>query len=88
MPVGHFKKAIDPMKDASNLLLPFTPVAKTRLKLLFAVQALLAIVLWSISGSKSLPSPMEVLVAWVDLARNQGMLFELWGSIKISLKIA
>lgn len=85
MPVGHFKKAIDPMKDASNLLLPFTPVAKTRLKLLFAVQALLAIVLWSISGSKSLPSPMEVLVAWVDLARNQGMLFELWGSIKISL---
>lgn len=73
------------MKNASSLFLPFTPVAKTRLQLLFAVQALLALVLWSISGSKSLPSPVEVFNAWLDLARNQGMLFELWGSVKISL---
>ncbi len=73
------------MKNVPNLFLPFTHVAKSRLQILFAVQALLAIVLWSLSGSKALPSPIEVYYAWADLALNQGMLYELWGSVKISL---
>jgi ABC-type nitrate/sulfonate/bicarbonate transport system permease component len=73
------------MIKTSNFFLPFTPMAGSRLKILFVVQAIIAVVLWSLSGSKALPSPLEVGTAWLDLARNNGMLFELWGSVKISL---
>ncbi len=73
------------MSKASNLILPFTPVTESRLKVLFAVQAILAIALWSLSDSKALPSPLEVGQAWLGLVQNQGLLFELWGSVKISL---
>jgi len=73
------------MIKALNFVLPFTPMATSRLKMLFAAQAVVAVTLWSISGSTALPSPIEVAMAWLDLAKNQGMLFELWGSVKISL---
>jgi ABC-type nitrate/sulfonate/bicarbonate transport system permease component len=73
------------MSKPSHLFLPFTPMAHSWLKMLFAVQAVLAIALWSASGSAALPSPLEVGAAWVGMVKNQGLLFELWGSIKISL---
>jgi ABC-type nitrate/sulfonate/bicarbonate transport system permease component len=73
------------MSKTANFILPFTPVAKSQLTILFAAQAAIAIVLWFVAGSTALPSPLEVGAAWVDLASNQGMLFELWGSVKISL---
>jgi NitT/TauT family transport system permease protein len=68
-----------------NLLLPFTPVRARWLKLMVTVQAAFAIALWAISGSKTLPSPMEVAHAWIDLVQRQGLLFELWASVKVSL---
>ena len=37
------------------------------------------------SGSKTLPTPMEVGVAWLDLVRHQELLFELWTSVKVSV---
>jgi NitT/TauT family transport system permease protein len=73
------------MQKAANLFLPFTPVASSRLKIVFAVQAILAVILWSVSNSKSLPSPLEVMTAWMDLVRNHDLMFELWSSVKISL---
>ena len=68
-----------------NLLLPFTPVRARSLRTLAALQAILAIALWSLSGSRTLPSPTEVGAAWLDLVRHQGLMFELWASVKVSL---
>ena len=68
-----------------NLLLPFTPVRAHWLHAMVAIQAAAALLLWSLSGSRTLPSPMEVGVAWLDLVRHQGLLFELWASLKVSL---
>jgi ABC-type nitrate/sulfonate/bicarbonate transport system permease component len=73
------------MNRPGNLFLPFTPVGARWLKLLVAVEAALALALWSMSGSKALPSPLEVVQAWIDLVHRQGLLFELWVSVKISL---
>jgi len=68
-----------------NLLLPFTPVRARWLKALVAVQAVGAIGLWAASGSKTLPSPFEIGAAWVDLVQHQGLLLELWTSVKVSV---
>jgi NitT/TauT family transport system permease protein len=68
-----------------NLLLPFTPVRARWLKLMAATQAGVAIGLWALSGSRTLPSPREVAFAWIDLVQHQGLLFELWASVKVSL---
>lgn len=73
------------MQKASNFFLPFTPVAPSHLKIIFAVQAFIAVALWSFNNSKSVPTPVEVGVAWLDLVRNKDLMFELWSSIKISL---
>ena len=73
------------MNKASNYFLPFTPMPESRLQLLFIAQGVIAVVLWSLSGSTALPSPLEVGDAWVDLVKKQGLLFELWSSVKISL---
>ncbi len=68
-----------------NLLLPFTPVRARSLRTLAALQAVVAIALWALSGSRTLPSPLEVGAAWLDLVRHQDLLFELWASLKVSL---
>jgi NitT/TauT family transport system permease protein len=70
---------------AINLLLPFTPVRARWLQLMLLLQACLAIALWALSGSTTLPSPMEAARAWVDLVQRQGLLFELWASVKVSV---
>lgn len=69
----------------SNYFLPFTPMPESKLQFLFLAQAITAVVLWSISGSATLPSPLEVGAAWWNLVQTQGLLYELWSSIKISL---
>jgi ABC-type nitrate/sulfonate/bicarbonate transport system permease component len=68
-----------------NLLLPFTPVRARWLQLMLVVQAGLAIGLWAWSGSTTLPGPIEVARAWIDLVERQGLLFELWASVKVSV---
>jgi NitT/TauT family transport system permease protein len=68
-----------------NALLPFTPFSTAHLKLLLAVQAGLALALWFGSGSKSLPTPVDVAHAWVAMAQTQGLIFELWESVKVLL---
>ncbi|HEY8973468.1 MAG TPA: hypothetical protein VIN75_04565 [Burkholderiaceae bacterium] len=68
-----------------NLLLPFTPVRVRWLHVLVAAQAAAALGLWAASGSRTLPSPLEVGRAWTDLVAHQGLLVELWVSVKVSL---
>jgi len=48
-------------------------------------QAILAVVFWFASDSKMLPSPIEVGQAWMDMVQKQGLLFELWQSVKVLL---
>ena len=55
-----------------NLLLPFTPVRARWLKGMAATQAVVALALWALSGSRTLPSPMEIVRAWIDLVQHQG----------------
>jgi len=74
-----------PIVKAINLLLPFTPVNARWLQLLLTVQGGLAIGIWALSGSRTLPTPVEVAHAWINLVQRQGMLFELWASVKVSL---
>ena len=68
-----------------NLLLPFTPVRARWIRALAAVQAVAAIALWAASGSRTLPSPFAVGTAWLDLVQHQGLIAELWASVKVSL---
>jgi ABC-type nitrate/sulfonate/bicarbonate transport system permease component len=68
-----------------NLLLPFTPVRARWLQGMVAAQATVAVALWALSGSRTLPSPLEVGTAWLDLVQHQGLLFELWASVKVSV---
>jgi hypothetical protein len=44
------------MQKATNVILPFTPITVSRLQIVFAVQAILAVMFWSLSTSKSLPT--------------------------------
>ena len=68
-----------------NLLLPFTPVRARWLQALVAVQVVAALALWSLSGCRTLPTPVEIGAAWLDLVRHQDLLAELWTSLKVSL---
>lgn len=68
-----------------NIFLPFTPFSSGRLKLLLIAQACVALALWDASGSTALPSPTEVAQAWLAMAQTQGLIFELWESVKVLL---
>jgi ABC-type nitrate/sulfonate/bicarbonate transport system permease component len=68
-----------------NVVLPFTPFATSRIRVLVAVQAICALALWFVSGSKTLPSPGAVAHAWLAMAQTQGLIFELWESVKVLL---
>lgn len=68
-----------------NIVLPFTAFSAGRIRLLVAVQAALALALWFGSNSRLLPSPTEVAHAWWALVQTQGLVFELWESIKVLL---
>ena len=70
---------------AVNLILPFTPVRARWIQGMAATQAVVALALWSLSGSRTLPAPTEIVRAWIDLVQHQGLLFELWASVKVSL---
>ena len=71
--------------DLVNLLLPFTPVRARWVRTLVVAQAALALAAWSWSGARTLPSPAQVGVAWLDLVRRQELLGELWTSVEVSL---
>ena len=68
-----------------NLVLPFTPVRGRWRRVMVLVQAGVALACWALAGSRTLPSPGEVGAAWVDLVLRQGLLVELWSSVKVSL---
>lgn len=70
----------------NNIFLPFTTTSSRRLTWFFIAQAMIALCLWSFSGLKTLPSAVEVAQAWWAMLQSQGLLFELWESVKVLLQ--
>jgi NitT/TauT family transport system permease protein len=68
-----------------HAFLPYAPFSRSHLRLLFTVQAALAVCLWLGAAAASLPSPQDVARAWYHLAAHEGLLFELWESAKVLL---
>lgn len=62
----------------------FTPysVHQSNFTLLFGIQLLVFAVLWIIFPSQDIPSISSIGSAWQSLAQNDGMILELWTSIK------
>ncbi len=68
-----------------NVFLPYTPTSGGRMRMLLVLQAGIALTFWFASNSKTLPSPQEVASGWWLLVQSQGMLLEMWQSIKVLL---
>lgn len=66
-----------------NIFLPYSPFHAARSLLL--VQVVIAFTLWSLHSTKVLPSPAEISLAWIKLFNEQGLLQELWASVKVLL---
>jgi len=71
-------------KKVATVLSPYTPFDTTQSRLLLVVQAALALAAWVLFPGR-LPGPIEVAQAWWQLVQTQGMLFELWASMKVLL---
>ncbi len=80
-----FNRLISVDTTIKNVLLPFTPFSSARVRLLLTVQAAIALALWFAAGSKLLPTPAEVGHAWLTMVHTQGLIFELWQSVKVLL---
>ncbi|MES2300209.1 MAG: nitrate ABC transporter permease [Pseudomonadota bacterium] len=71
--------------EIKNSLLPFTPFSNNSVRTMLAVQACCALALWFASASRTLPSPAAVMHAWLAMAQTQGLIVELWSSVKVLL---
>ena len=69
-----------------NLFKPFEFLSSNNFKLLAVIQAIIFLILWSIIPSQTIPTPIEILSAWHELASAQGMLVELFNSSITVLK--
>lgn len=70
---------------SKNAALPFTPFSHSQVQLLLAAQVAIGLGFWLCAGRGVLPSPWDLGQAWMGLVRQQGMLFELWSSVKVLL---
>jgi ABC-type nitrate/sulfonate/bicarbonate transport system permease component len=69
-----------------NAALPYAPFSPSQGRLLLTSQVGIALGLWLCAGTGVLPSPSELVKAWMGLVRQQGLLFELWTSVKVLLQ--
>jgi NitT/TauT family transport system permease protein len=72
-------------RPLTNAALPFTPFSRSQGRLLLAAQVAIGLCFWLSAGRGVLPSPAELGQAWLGLVRQQGLLFELWASVKVLL---
>lgn len=68
-----------------NAVLPYTPFSSARMRLLLMAQVGVALACWIGAGAQALPSPAAVALAWHSMAQSQGLVFELWESVKVLL---
>ena len=71
-------------KNIATLVSPYTLFDTGNARLLLLGQAAIALLAWMLFPGR-LPAPFEVTQAWWQLVQTQGMLFELWTSMKVLL---
>lgn len=63
-----------------NWFIPFTSVGDAPLKIFAFGQAIFLLVIWTLFPHNVIPNPQEILAAWNMMAKEQGLLMELWKS--------
>lgn len=63
-----------------KLLTPFHQISMKTTQLIVASQVLVFMALWMFSQSKFIPTPVDILTTWNNLAQTQGLLQELLAS--------
>lgn len=69
-----------------NAFRPNKSVSSTTWTVIIIVQIALLLVVWSLGSTYMIPSPIEIGRAWVSLVQTQGLLYELWVSIKTNVE--
>lgn len=70
----------------NSFITPFVSPANRSLTILVVGQLLLLALVWLFVPMHGIPSPLEIAVAWDKLAREQGMLLELYSSAVTIIK--
>lgn len=65
---------------------PNKSVTGTTWTVIIVIQLVLLLLVWSFGSSFMVPSPAEIGRAWLSLVENDGLLYELWVSIKTNLE--
>lgn len=65
---------------------PNKSVTGTTWTIIIVAQLVLLLFVWSFGSAFLIPSPIEIGRAWVSLVVNDGMLYELWVSMKTNLE--
>lgn len=65
---------------------PNKSVTGTTWTIIIVVQLALLLLVWSFGSAFLIPSPAEIGRAWVSLVVNDGMLYELWISMKTNVE--
>jgi NitT/TauT family transport system permease protein len=74
------------MNKYAELLKPNGRVHRPTFLLMVAVQVLVALLLWFLSNSPLLPTPVEIMSALGRLVSSEGLLDELWTSMMLSIE--
>jgi NitT/TauT family transport system permease protein len=82
VPTGTNKRKVNPFLAA---FLPNQAISANTLRALIFIQIVAAIAIWIASPFEVLPTPAEVWSAFVRLYKEQGLVTELWVSIKLIL---
>lgn len=62
------------------ILKAFDSTSKKVFTIIMLAEAALFLVIWLLSSFSLVPTPLEIINAWHNLASNEGMLVELWAS--------
>ena len=65
---------------------PNKSVTGTTYSIIIVVQLFLLLALWSFGSAFMVPSPVEIGRAWLSLVQNDGLLYELWVSMKTNFE--
>ncbi|GAB2604284.1 ABC transporter permease [Spirosoma areae] len=74
------------MNKYAELIKPNGRVHRPTFLLMVGVQVLVAMLLWFLSNSPLLPTPIEILSALGRLVSSEGLLDELWTSMALSIE--
>lgn len=65
---------------------PNKSITGTAFTVIVVVQIALLLTVWSLGSAYMVPSPAEIGRAWLSLVQTQGLLYELWVSVKTNIE--